>query len=440
MKSMSRKLLGLGLCVALTLGLGACGSESADSVSSESTAFSTAESTAESGSAAEKENASSTETAFSAEESAGNLDTSETVKIGVLVADATSAEALGFRSYYENYIQDQYNVEFVYSDELADSAAEKSAIDTMITNNCQAIISFSSFDRAAQIDQCESAGIYYAVATGTLSDEEYETYKGYEHYVGAVGPTLDIEYETGYEMAKYYLDQGMTKFAIFGGAVAYRTDMHIYRVAGMLTAMVEAGGDGASYDGVSTKEEIVGKLYESGDVVTGSIGSIELAGYLGGYDMDDAFFAKAGEITGIDGLEALLCVGNGSDFFGTMLTDSDVQLASVDAFVDSYGEAMEAGTLNYLAGKFSASIGPIFIATYRTALGSPVRDADGNALALAQGYWIATSYEEFESCLAADSDEENPAYSKEDLDPLLTADYDTFASFVSAYDFDSVAK
>ena len=31
----------------------------------------------------------------------------QTVKIGVLVSDVTSAEALSFRNYYENYIQKQ---------------------------------------------------------------------------------------------------------------------------------------------------------------------------------------------------------------------------------------------------------------------------------------------------------------------------------------------
>ena len=64
--------------------------------------------------------------------------TAETVKIGVLVSDVTSAEALAFRSYYENYIQKVYNVEFMYSDELADAAAEQSAIDNFIANNCKA--------------------------------------------------------------------------------------------------------------------------------------------------------------------------------------------------------------------------------------------------------------------------------------------------------------
>ena len=38
---------------------------------------------------------------------------SETVKMGILVSDATSAEALAFRTYYTEYIQKQYNVELI---------------------------------------------------------------------------------------------------------------------------------------------------------------------------------------------------------------------------------------------------------------------------------------------------------------------------------------
>ena len=215
MKNKAKKLLCALLCGAMVFSLAACSSSSSDSSDSEST---------------------------SSDSSGTELDTSQTVKMGVLVSDATSAEALAFRSYYENYIQENYNVEFVYSDELADSAGEKSAIDTMITNNCKAIISFSSFDRASQLEQCESAGIYYAVATGTLTDDEYETYKEYEYYVGAIGPSLETEYEAGYAMASYYIESGCTNFAIYGGAVPYYTDMHIYRVAGMIGAMVEASG------------------------------------------------------------------------------------------------------------------------------------------------------------------------------------------------------
>ena len=374
-------------------------------------------------------------------DSVGGLDMSKTVKIGVLVSDATSAEALGRRSYLTEYIQKQYNVEFVYSDELADAAGEKSAIDTMITNNCKAIISESSFDRPAQIEQCEKAKVYYAVAAGTLTSEEYNTYKGYQYYVGAIGPSLDIEYETGYNMAKYYLDQGKKKFAIFGGAVAYRTEMHVYRVAGMLKAMIDAAGNGASYQGASDVGAIIGMLMGEGQVNPGVIGGdIEVIGYLGGYDMDEAWFAKGAEMVQSKGLEVLLAVGSGSDFFGTSASGTNVKIASVDAFAASYSDAMKAGILDYMAGKFSAYDAAVFVAVYRAALGSPIRNNDGNALALDMGYWIATNADEFDKCLAVDKDTANPVFTKEDLDPLFSADYNTFASFVGNYDFASVSK
>lgn len=369
---------------------------------------------------------------------ASGLDMSKTVKMGILVSDATTAEALAFRTYYTEYIQKQYNVEMIYSDELTDAAGETSAIDTFITNNCKAIISFSSFDRAAQLEQCEEAGVYYAVATGTLTDEEYETYKGYEYYVGAIGPSLDVEFETGYNMAKHYLDQGKTNFAIFGGAIPYYTEMHIYRAAGMLTAMVDAGGEGADYQGASDKGAIIGQIFADGEIKTGAIGNVNVLGYVGGYDMDDAWFGKCAQMAQTADLEVILAVGNGSDFFGTAIAGTDVKIASVDAYASSYGEAMEAGMLDYLAGKFSASIGPVFIAAYRAVLGSPVRTADGNALALSQGYWIAASAEEFNTYYAVDSSVEAPAYTKELLDTLLTADYAAFEEFVNKYSFEEI--
>lgn len=40
-------------------------------------------------------------------------------KIGVLVADVSGEEAQGFRSYYENYIAGNYDVEFNYTDAAA---------------------------------------------------------------------------------------------------------------------------------------------------------------------------------------------------------------------------------------------------------------------------------------------------------------------------------
>lgn len=424
-----KKFWALLFTAAMTVSmLAGCGNNSSDTESNTSNTGSEAWENQSGDSAAADESGSA----------AADLDMSQTVKIGILVSDATTAEALAFRTYYTEYIQKQYNVEMIYSDELTDAAGETSAIDTFITNNCKAIISFSSFDRAAQLEQCDEAGVYYAVATGTLTDEEYETYKGYEHYVGAIGPSLDVEFETGYNMTKHYLDQGMKNFAIFGGAIPYYTEMHIYRAAGMLTAMVEAGGDGANYQGATDQRAILGQIFADGEVKTGAIGDVNILGYVGGYDMDDAWFGKCAQMAQTADLEVILAVGNGSDFFGTAISGTDVKIASVDAYASSYGEAMEAGMLDYLAGKFSASIGPIFIATYRAALGSPVRTTDGNALALSQGYWVATDADEFNTYYAVDSSVDSPAYTKEMLDTLLTADYTTFENFVSKYSFEEI--
>ena len=363
-----------------------------------------------------------------------------TVKIGVLVSDATSSEALAFRAYYTEYIAKAYNVEFIYSDELSDAAGEKSAIDNFIVNNCKAVISFSSFDRPAQIDQCEAAGIYYAVATGTLTDEQYEEYKDYEFYVGAIGPSTDIEFKAGYDMAAYYIDNGMTKFGMFGGGVPYYVDMHIYRAAGILTAMVEKGGEGANYKGANNAGAIIGQIYADGGIDTGAIGNLELAAYVGGYDFNDAWFGKLAQMVGTEGIQAILTVGSGVDVLGGFIAGSGVKLATVDSFTPAMKDAMDNGILDYMAGKFAASIGPIFAATLNAVNGQPIRNSDGNALALGQGYWVATNSDQFAEYSAVDSSLTDPAYTKQILDQYAApgVNYEDFAAFVAQYAFDEI--
>ena len=369
-------------------------------------------------------------------EKTDGIDDKTNVKIGVLVADATGAEALAFRAYYEEYIQKQYNVTFMYSDELSDAAAEASAIDNFIANNCKAIISFASADRPAQIRKCAENKVYYAVATGTLSDEEYKEFKDNEYYVGAIGPDLYTEYMAGYNMAKYYLDQGKTKFAVFGGATPYYVEMHIYRTAGILVALCEAGG--GTYNGASDMGSMIGTIYGMNCQLTPAVtGNVELVSYIGGYDFDDAWFGKLAEAASNPNVEVLLAVGSGLDTFAAFKQPNQF-LGTVDAYTADAVKAMEAGTLNYLAGKFSASIGPIFMATLSAVQGKPIRTANGEALALSQGYWVATSAEEAKNFYTVDSSTTDPAYTRPMLDKLFGATYDDFAKFVGAYSFEEI--
>ena len=99
---------------------------------------------------------------------------------------------------------------------------------------------------------------------------------------------------------------------------------------------------------------------------------------------------------------------------------------------------MESGTLNYLAGKFSASIGPIFMATLSAVQGKPIRNADGNAFAIGQGYWVAKSAEEAKTYYDVDSSKTAPAYTRAMLDTLYGASYSDFEAFVKAYSFEEI--
>lgn len=306
---------------------------------------------------------------------------------------------------------------------------------------CQGIISLSSFDRPGQIEMCEDAGIYYGVAAGTLTDEQYGTYREYTYFVGSVGPSLETEYQTGYDMAQFFIDEGKTNFLIFTGAAAYGTEMHIYRVAGMIAAMNEADPS-TTYGGASTKDDIIAAIYGTLGIDEDSFESDTFTiSAVNGYNMDDAWWGEISEKLFATGLEAVLAVGNGSDFFGSMAQGA-VEVGSVDTYAQDYADAMANNQLTWMAGKFAPGIAPIFVAVLDAINGAPLRTADGNAFQIDQGYWYATSAEEFDKYLASSS-VESPVYDKSILDnyfstPENVVSYDDFEAFVGAYTFDEI--
>ena len=346
------------------------------------------------------------------------------VKIGVLVADVSGEEALAFRSYYENYIAKQYpNVTFVYTEQLADAAAEKSAIEKFAAQGCQAILSFSSADRATQLDTCISNKLYYAVASGMLDDAQFETYKTSEYFVGQIGPSMDTEYEAGCAMGKYFADKGVKRVAMYGAFIP--NPMHVYRAAGVLAGL------GMTYGGASDKDAIVGQIFGDQGIDLSKVGTngVELVGYFQGFG-DTTF----DELFGILGKEpeAFLSVGMATTFFTDSLNSADVEFSDIDSFTKANGEAMSNGKLVYLAGKYSSSIGPIFAAVLNAVNGNPVRDADGNALSISQNYLVATDAESFAKYSTADQGD-TPIFSKEVLDTVIgdKVSYDSFVSLVT---------
>lgn len=333
----------------------------------------------------------------------------KTVKIGVLVADVSGEEAVGFADYYKNYIAANYNVEFSYTEQLADAAAEKAAIEKFAAQGFDAIISFSASDRATQIETCIANKLYYAVASGMLDDAQYEQYKNEEYFVGQIGPSMDTEFEAGYAMGKYYADQGVKTIAMYGAFIP--NPMHVYRAAGVIA------GIGATYGGTSDKGAIVGQIFGDQGIDMSKVASngVELVGYFQGFG-DTTFDELFGCIAAQP--EAFLSVGMATTFFTDILNENGVAFSDIDSFTSANGTAMKEGKLGYLAGKYSSSIGPIFAATLNAVNGNPVRNADGSALSISQNYLVATDGASFDQYFTADKGD-SPIYSKEVLDTII---------------------
>ena len=330
------------------------------------------------------------------------------VKIGVLVQDVSGEEALGFRAYYEDYIADQYGVTFTYTDELTDAASEKSAIEKFASQGYQGVISFSSNDRALQIETCESNQIYYAVAAGMLDDDQYEQYKGNEYFLGQVGPSMETEYQAGVDMGKFFADKGIKTVAMYGAFIP--NPMHVYRVAGVLSGL------GLSYDGSTDEAEVVGKIFADQGVDPSKVsGDIEMVAYLQGYGDTTTDEINAAIQAAPD---AFISVGMATTFFTQQLNAAGIEFSDIDSFTKSNGEAITSGKLVYLAGKYSSSVGPAFALIMNAINGNIVRDADGNAVSISQNYQVATDEATFDEFFKTDNGD-NPIYNKETLDKII---------------------
>ncbi|MCR5354068.1 MAG: substrate-binding domain-containing protein [Lachnospiraceae bacterium] len=336
---------------------------------------------------------------------------SDGAKIGVLVADVSGEEAQGFRNYYEKYIAGNYDVEFTYTDALESAEDEKAAIEKFASQGCDAIISLSSSDRAQQIETCEKYGVYYAIASGVLDNEQYETYKGYEHFVGQVGPSNETEFEAGKEMGAHFKEQGVKTVALYGAFIP--NPMHVYRAAGVLVGL------GCTYGGASDMDAIVGQIFADQGVTLSKVaGDTQVVAYLQGYgdtttDELNAAIQK--------NPEAFISVGMATTFFTQTLNEAGIQFSDIDSFTEANGAAIKDGKLVYLAGKYSSSIGPVFALVMNAINGNVIRDDNGNAVSVSQGYLVATDGESFDSFYLSDNGS-NPIYSKDTLDSIIGDD------------------
>ena len=370
-----KKIIALFLAVILVLGLASCGT---------------------------KENP--------AEGSSGNQVTElEKHTIGVLVYNQTDDEVIAFKRYLVNYIADAFNVEFLYSGNVTSEEEEQEYLQRLIDSGAEGILSFISYDLSAEVKLCEQAGVYYMMASGTVSDEDFASVEDNPFFLGAIGPGAFIEYKAGSDMAAFFAEKkGSNEYFILSGGAAYGNAMHQRRTQGILDTLASA------YN--VTFEKSTEELSKTAEPVHIQEGDLKIC-ICPGYISRDQFFEQIkGEYESdqYDTVPSVLGISRMADVV------KGTRLGVIDCYSETNLQMFASEELQYLVGKYSSIIGPSFAVMYNAITGHAEEFRPrGKSFHITQGFWSSDSREDFEEKYTLASSVEINAYNYEDLQKVI---------------------
>ena len=298
----------------------------------------------------------------------------------------------------------------------------------------EGIIAFNSFDLEKEVELCASGGVYYLRPSSTTDPEDFDKVADNPYFLGYFGPGNEMEYQAGYDMAAYFVEEKISDsyFILSGGAGS--NVMHEQRTEGMLDALQKAYG--VQFDQSSTE------LASASEPVSMEAGALKVTvfpGYIGVTDVGEkavAAFEKdpAGVVMSTIPVQTI--------------ADSlkDASLGTIDCYTQANGRLFKNGSLKYLCGKYESIIGPAFAAMYNAVTGySEDFREDGKAFTIQQGFWVSTSYQDFQKKYELSSGITLNAYSYEDLLEVCkahnsNATLDDLKKLAGAWDFDSAVQ
>lgn len=374
--------------------------------------------------------------------SAGDSDSSnvseqETVthKIGVVVYDLQDEQVQAFREYLESYIAGTFaDVDFLYSAGVSSEEEEMKFLQDAIDAGVEGILSFNSYNLEKEVELCAQNEVYYIRPSSTTDPDTFALVEDNPYFLGYFGPGDEVEYQAGYDMGVYFAqEKSSDSYFLVSGGASFNV-MHKERTMGILDALQEVYGvqfEQTSEELAVTSEPV---HLEAGDlkvcVYPGFVGETSVGQQaIAEYEKD-----PAGVVMGVIPLRSI------ADSLG------DAELGIIDCYTESNGELFRNGNLKYLCGKFQSIIGPAFAALYNAMTGyaEDFRE-DGKAVAIQQGFWISTDYQDFEKKYELASGIALNAYSYEDLLSVCKAHnpdatLDDLKELAAAWDYDSAAQ
>lgn len=355
-------------------------------------------------------------------------------KIGILREDDSSGEAAAWEEYLSGVGRDM-GITFDFTT-TSSSEAEVSAINTYASKGYDAILLFSDDDIIASVNAAAAKKMYVALPTGHPTEEQYKQIKDIPYYLGSVAPLPETEFDAGYDMAKYFVEEkGQRNFTIFGGATSYAVSMHVERLAGILAYLSEDAG--TSYDGAKTREELKAKISGKGiDTSKFRSGKYSIKGYMDGFAFDDAFSTKLTQSL-VAGGTCILSVGAGDTVTNIaygIASGSKIEgltVGGVDAITSSYEKSFDIG-YSYDCGKYASAMAPGLTLVLSALGGKRLLDSDGNVPRVGMTYWVATSKDMLGRMLKSDNKTDGFCYNKPVIEHFVGGNYDEFLRLCGA--------
>lgn len=375
----------------------------------------------------------SAQTAAANEIDTANLDMHT---IGVLVYNLQDEEVISFHNYLKGYIQECFpDVDFLYSSSITSQEEEMEFIQNVADAGAEGILSFNSYDLKKEVELCEENGIYYMIASGSVSEDSFASVEDNEFFLGVVGPGRDIEYQAGVDLAAHFAEEHESgEYFILSGGASMGNEMHKLRTEGILDELQKQYG----VTFTQTSEDLALSA-SSTHAEAGDLKVCVTPGYL---DFD-VFLDPAREEYEKDQYANVLSV---LPIVEMQPVVEGANLGLIDCYNERNMQLYNSGDLDYITGKFSSIIGPSFAAMYNAVTGyaADFRE-DGKAFQVTQGFWTSDSAEDYAEKYALSSSIAINAYNYEDLQSVCKrfnpdADLNTLKEIASAYTFEDVCE
>ena len=378
-----KKLVSLLLALAMVCSLVACGGGSTSSGAS-----STPASTPSTSQPADSGEPSGDNTPAGPALSADGRYPAETVKIGFETFTTTDEQFLAIQKYFD-YLDDYYNIEFLYSEALDSAEGELAFIENCANAGCKAVIGYYNVSNEEVVKKCEELGMYYWGNGNNTAIVEYGN--NTSAYLGSFTYNGNADYEYGYGCVKALADAGCKKIILVSGGASFGVEMFIDRTDGAKKAAEDFG------------LEIV---YE----VPGWPGTEEFSAHQSSALATDAD-GIASMLTALMWIQPLNVAGK----FGT------VKVAAVDALnptvIEMFGAGMYVGCSAEITETFGMSIPMILNAV--AGHGDKMRNADGSAPLVKSSWWLVTNVEDAGYYASVQGGDNGWAITAEDIQDLL---------------------